>query len=555
MQSLVRQLYDSSSNSRQWWNIINKITNTEKNDVTLPPLKSDDLDLYIENDTAKASLFNTYFLSQQDIDDTSSSLPIAHDPDYCLSDIIIDETDVIDVLSSLNTNKATGPDLINPILLRNASRELAPLFTKLFNLSIQTSTFPASWKLANVSPIFKKDDPSLVKNYRPISLLSIIGKVMERCVFKHLYNYLHSHSILTNLQSGFRPNDSTINQLLDLSNEFGRALDEGKEIRVVFCDISKAFDRVWHEGLIHKLRSIGIKDKILNWFANYLSNRKQRVVINGVASDWGEINAGVPQGSILGPILFLVYINDIVCEISTNIRLFADDTSLYIIVDNPIDSAELLNNDLDKIHTWSRQWLVDFNPNKTESLLISTKRYTPFHPSLYMNDELINEVEQHKHLGITFTHNLNWDIHIDEIVNKASKKLNMLRKLKLNLDRLTLQKIYFTFIPPSYFNSGTRMGQIYHCRLRTESSGLRAHLFARNISTTANCDCGALETTRHYLLHCPLYDTIRSLTIDTLQNKSLELLLFGNILLPYQDNVNIFSVVQDFILQSKRFSN
>ena len=162
---------------------------------------------------------------------------------------------------------------------------------------------------------------------------------MERCVFKHVYNYLNANNIITRLQSGFQPKDSTINQLLDITNQFGKALDEGKEIRVVFCDISKAFDRVWHAGLIAKLKSIGIKNSLLQWFGDYLKNRKQRVVINGISSSWSEIKAGVPQGSILGPLLFLIYINDIVNDIQTNIRLFADDTSLYMIYSSKANTA------------------------------------------------------------------------------------------------------------------------------------------------------------------------------------------------------------------------
>ena len=154
---------------------------------------------------------------------------------------------------------------------------------------------------------------------------------MERCVFKHLYNFIINNNILTKFQSGFIRGDSTTNQLLYIYNDFCKAIDEGKEVRVVFCDISKAFDRVWHRGLIHKLFNIGIRDDLLDWFKSYLMNRQQRVVLNNTNSDWRPLSAGVPQGSILGPLLFLIYINDIVNDISSQIRLFADDTSLYII--------------------------------------------------------------------------------------------------------------------------------------------------------------------------------------------------------------------------------
>ena len=212
------------------------------------------------------------------------------------------------------------------------------------------SICPNIWKEANVSPIYKKDDPSLVSNYRPISLLSTVGKVMEKVIHKHMFNFLKEHEVLTRLQSEFVPGDSTANQLVDIYNTFCKALDDGKEVRAVFCDISKAFDRVWHKGLLFKLKQSGIGSTLLQWLANYLLHRKQRVLIPGGSSDWLPIGAGVPQGSILGPLLFLIYINDIVMHINSTVRLFADDTSLYLIVDDPVEAARCLNADLALIH-------------------------------------------------------------------------------------------------------------------------------------------------------------------------------------------------------------
>ena len=153
----------------------------------------------------------------------------------------------------------------------------------------------------------------------------------------------------------------------------------------MFCDISKAFDRVWHKGQLHKLSCIGCSNPLVKWFSSYLSNRRQRVVINGVSSDWSTIHAGVPQGSILGPLLFLIYINDIVKDIGSEIRLFADDTSLYIVVDSPNTAAGIINADLNRISNWAIGWLVKFNANKTISMLISRKLIHVNHPPLLMN--------------------------------------------------------------------------------------------------------------------------------------------------------------------------
>jgi len=199
------------------------------------------------------------------------------------------------------------------------------------------------------------------------------------------------------------PKDS-LNQLTSLYHAICRALDEGKDVRAVFCDISKAFDRFWHECLLFKLRHSGIDGRLLAW----LRDRKQRVLLSVATSDIVSITAGVSQGSILGPLLFLVYINDIVTDIHSPIRLFADDTTLYIEIDDPQCATDSFNAELAKIQSWANYWLVTFNPLKTESLLFSRKSNPPAHPSLYFNDTPIQEVSSHKHLGVVFSNNCSW---------------------------------------------------------------------------------------------------------------------------------------------------
>ena len=328
------------------------------------------------------------------------------------------------------------------------SHELSSPLCSLFNKSLSLGKFPSPYKDANVTPVHKKGDLSLVSNYRPISLLNSVAKLFEKLVFKYLYNHLQDNNMLSSLQSGFIPGDSTVNQLVYLYHIFTEALDAGKEVRTVFCDISKAFDRVWHEGLIYKLKAAGVSGDVLRWFQSYLSGRRQRVVLPGSLSEWVYIKAGVPQGSILGPLLFLLYINDIVKNIGSNIRLFADDTSLFIIVDNPTTAALCLNSDLEKLSRWAAIWLVTFNPSKNESLLISRKINKPIHPPLYMQNVQIQEVSSHKHLGLYFSNDCSWHQHIDYIKQKAWFRIHIMRKLKFNLDRKSLETIYLTFIRP-----------------------------------------------------------------------------------------------------------
>ena len=216
-----------------------------------------------------------------------------------------------------------------------------------------------------------------------------------------------------------------------------------------FCDISKAFDRVWHKGLLFKLKRADINGLLLDWLTDSLTKRKQRVVIPGGTSDWEFVKAGVPQGSILGPLLFLLYINDIVLDIQSCVRLFANDTSLYIIVDSPIDAVGILNADLETIHLWADKWLVKFNPAKSESLLVSRKTNRTVHPPLIMNTEYITEVQHHKHLGIFLSNYGTWHEHIKYIASKAWQKIYIMRKLKFLLDRDSLSRIYISFIRPA----------------------------------------------------------------------------------------------------------
>ena len=373
----------------------------------IPPLENNGQ--IVTDEYEKANIFDTYFQSQTILDDSNAILPDLPSPTYHtqLNRIVITPLEVESILKTLKLGKASGPNGLNNRALKELSKELSSPLCYLFNQSLQHGVFLPSYKIAHVSPVPKNGDLSVASNHRPISLLNTEGKVFERLVFKHLFNHLQNNNMLSSFQSGFIPGDSTVNQLTYLYHTFCEALDAGKEVRAVFCDISNAFDRVWHAGLIHKLEAAGVAGEALLWFRNYLSDRLQRVVLPGASSDWANIRAGVPQGSILGPLLFLVYINDIVEDIGSHIRLFTDDTSLFIIVDDPVTSAVRLNTDLEKISRWAITWLVIFNPTKSESFFASRNINRPVHPPLYMQNVQIEEVECHKHLGVCLSNDCN----------------------------------------------------------------------------------------------------------------------------------------------------
>ncbi|MCG8078294.1 MAG: hypothetical protein JAY75_18895, partial [Candidatus Thiodiazotropha taylori] len=445
--NLSNKLKSGNLSSKQWWTILKSFISPKAN-ATIPPLEKDGT-VYTD-DLDKANILNNFFRDQTLLENVNASLPdiVPYSVNGTFSSLSVTPEEVEITLKALPVGKATGPDEISNRMLHEIATEISLPVASLFNYSLNCGVVPDCFKESHVCPILKGGDPAMASNYRPISLLSNLEKSLERLVFKHLYNHFRDNNIITAFQSGFISGDSTVNQLTYLYNTFCQALDSGKEVRAVFCDISKAFDRVWHAGLLKKLQAVGISGNQLKWFTSYLENRKQRVVLPGAQSNWNYIHAGVPQGFILGPLLFLLYINDIVTEIGSNIRLFADDTSLFIIVEHPNTAAAILNSDLEKISQWAKSWLVKFNPSKTESLLISRKVNRPVHPPLLMLNQEINEVENHKHLGIHFSSDCSWHTHINYIKQKAWTRINIMRKLKFDLDRKSLETIYLSFIRP-----------------------------------------------------------------------------------------------------------
>ena len=430
-------LATETSNMKLFWKTSKQLLNLSKSSSNIPTLILNNE--YAENDIHKANMLNNYFASQAFMTDDnrplSQLLPVQH----VLNSIEILSQDVSDVLRNLNINKSCGPDLVSPRLLKEADSVLARPLSMIFNHSLDQGYFPVQWKHGNVCPIYNKDDKSLPSNYRPITLLSILGKIMERCVHKYLYNFVITNRILTPFQSGFVQGDSTTYQLIHTYHAFCESVDNGKEIRTVFCDISKAFDRVWHRGLLQKLSGTGCSDKIICWFSSYLSGRKQRVVFNGQVSDWTSIQAGVPQSSILGPLLVLIYINDIVSGIRCPVRLF---------VDSPPTAANFLNSDLSAITNWANTWLVTFNASKTVSMTNSRKANPPQHPPLFMNNVQLTKIDTHKHLGLTFSKSCTWSQHIQNITSKAWARLNLMRSLKFKIKRTALERMYISFIRP-----------------------------------------------------------------------------------------------------------
>ena len=322
----------------------------------------------------------------------------------------------------------------------------------LFKHRLENECFPNKWKKANIVPIHKKGDKQLIQNYRPVSLLSICGKIFEKIIFNSLFKYLENN-LLNPHQSGFRPGDSCVHQLLSITYDICKSFDANPslEVRGIFLDMSKAFDRVRHEGLLFELKRLGLSGKYYGLIKSFLRNRHQRVVLNGQSSKWSSIKAGVPQGSVLGPLLFLVYTNDLPNGLLSNPKFFADDTSIFSVVKDKLNSSNKLNEDLSQISQWAYQWKMSFNPDvskQAQEVIFSRKKNIGNHPAVFFNNLPINRKSTQKHLGLLLDVKLNFSEHINGKLKKVTKSINLLRKLNLTLPRSSLLIIYKSFIRP-----------------------------------------------------------------------------------------------------------
>ena len=397
----------------------------------------------------KADCFNRYFESQSRVQNADDELPLIPIANETMPPFTFSALEIRDVIKNLKNNKAVGPDLIHNKVIKIASPVILNALTLLFNKSLSQECFPSCWKNAHITPIHKKGSKSVCQNYRPISLLSCVGKVLEKCIQKRLFKFLEDGNIINPCQSGFIPGNSTVYQLLSMYDDFCKSLDRSIPTQAIFFDVSKAFDRVWHRGLLHKLNAIGIQGSLHAWFSSYLKNRTQAVVIKGQKSKYTKITAGVPQGSVLGPLLFLIYINDLTNTIDSKIKLFADDTSMYLSLDDNNIRTLTLNTDLDKIQTWASIWKVTFNAQKTDTLNICNQNIV-LPNSLYFENTLLKTSEHHKHLGILLQINCKWDQHINMLISKSRSQINCLCSYKYRLSRKSLETMYNSFILPLF---------------------------------------------------------------------------------------------------------
>ncbi len=329
------------------------------------------------NSADKANILNGQFQQAFSTDNKQAVGEAYFDPvaleTPALEDIVISCLGVEKLLQNLVPHKAAGPDTISPRVLNSLSSEIAPLLTLIFRRSLDTGDVPADWRKASVCPVYKKGPKYLAENYRPISLTSIACKIFEHLIASAIMKHAESNHLLYHLQHGFRKGRSCESQLIDLIDDVTKNLDEGRQTDMLVMDFAKAFDKVNHRLLIEKLKNYGIQGKICIWIENWLKNRQQTVVVDGEMSSTIHVSSGVPQGSVLGPSLFLYYINDLPASLHSRVRLFADDTIAYLCIASKSDS-DILQNDLNAMGDWASRWSMVFHPEKCNVLIVSTKK-------------------------------------------------------------------------------------------------------------------------------------------------------------------------------------
>jgi len=436
----------SREEPKNFWNYANSKLKTRHR---IPDLymNMDNKQLTI-SDHEKVQVLSDFFASVY-TDKSNNSLPDMpyHDVQHemCMPDI---NSELIEkLLTELKSSKSPGPDGVHPRVLKELASELAIPLTKIFKSVMETGRIPQSWKIAHISPIFKKGDKRDPSNYRPVSLTCIVSKILEKIIRDCLMDHLRLNNFVSNKQFGFLRGRSANLQMIRVMDDWTKCMDQGMTVDVIYMDFMKAFDKVPHDHLLHKLQNLGIHHKILLWLRDFLKDRSQVVSYNNCMSSSVEVRSGVPQGTVVGPSSFLTFVNDLPDEVSSLIYMFADDTKLYKGISTNTDRQQL-QSDIDKLVMWSTRWRLLFNLDKCKVMTLGHPSDVFDYTMTQYDGKLINVQRTHleRDLGIMIDSELNFSEHIHMVSKKANGIVAVIRRTFTSLDCQCFNLLYKSLV-------------------------------------------------------------------------------------------------------------
>ena len=371
-----------------------------------------------------------------------------------MENCVTDNVEVLKFCNEIENLKASGMDMISSKICKDAFIVLGNQLTYLFNCSLNTAVFPEKWKVAKVIPLFKGGDREEVGNYRPVSLLPLPGKILEKIVHKRITNFWEDNKFLSKDQGGFRKGFSTVATVADLTDDLFTQINEGNTTLATFFDLRKAFDTVNIGILKKKLERSGVRNLVLRWCSNYLTNRKQCTYVNGITSELLPISCGVPQGSVLGPLFFLIFVNDIQGALDDcNIKLYADDTVLYQTGINSQTAAVKLQRSVNLFANWCDTNSLTINISKTKVMAFGSRHKVKKAKKVVvkLGKEELKQVPSYKYLGVLLDSTLNYNLHVNQVIRTVLHKLLLLSKMKKYMRDEVALSIYKAMMLP-YFD-------------------------------------------------------------------------------------------------------